>query len=49
MSYYTHWIAILTFLIQLGLGAVAYGRLEGRVTGIETEVHMLLERSLAKP
>jgi hypothetical protein len=48
LSYFTHWIVICTFLIQLALGAIAYGRLDGRVEAIEKDLGRLMDKAISE-
>jgi hypothetical protein len=48
LSYFTHWIVILTFLIQLALGMIAYGRLDGRVEAIEKDLGRLMDKAISE-
>lgn len=39
------WVPILALGVQLLLGAIAYGRIEGRLAAVETEVHMIMQQN----
>ena len=48
LSYFTHWIVIATFAIQLLLGAIAYGHLTGRVDSMEKNIDLLMTKLIAE-
>lgn len=45
---FTRWFMIVGLAIQLTLGAIAYGRLDGRLQGLEKNVELLMQRAISK-